>query len=333
MLKPMQVQYLVGLCCLKAHADAVDLVLGDLVVDSSAESKRDVDITVVLRDANGDTSAFKGYEVKDESSPLDISQVEQLCMKYIDMPAVTHRAIVSASGYTAPAVRKAASHNVDLYIFEEWTPDGSTDSGHHFSIEGSPAVTWRFSQVLLVWSPCSYVHLELVDSVDCFRLDSTTPILQANGGTHYEYKTAHDYRDELKLRSTKVLFSLPPASQYLAGDFASEPFANSQAWKQAHTMDVSQDNVHLLVENSLVRAQTATITGEMQWNKTVYSPQFHVLKRLSDGDVFAARAITLGTRPGRMYTLTISPGSPEVSVGQHMLTPVQMNSLRRLKLR
>ena len=61
----MQVQYLVGLCCLKAHPDAVELMLSDMVVDSSTETKRDVDITVILKDANGNTSAFKGYEVKD----------------------------------------------------------------------------------------------------------------------------------------------------------------------------------------------------------------------------------------------------------------------------
>ena len=333
MLKPMQVQYLVGLCCLKAHPDAVELVLGDLVLDSSAETKRDVDITVVMSDANGDTSVFKGYEVKDESSPLDISQVEQLCMKYIDMPAVTHRSIVSASGYTASAVRKAASHNVDLYIFEEWAPDGTPDSGHLFSVEGSPTVTWRFSQVLLEWCPSSYVHLHMADTVDPFTLDPTTPVFQANGKTHSKYKTVSEYWDELKLRSTEVLLSLPPANQYLAEVIASETVTDSQAWKQAHTLDVSQDNIYLLLKDSLVRAQAATISGEMEWKRTIYSPQFYVLKRLCDGEIFAASAISLGTRPGHMYTLTISPESPEVSVGQHMLTPVQMNSLRKLRLR
>jgi hypothetical protein len=248
------------------------------------------------------------------------------------MPSVTHRAIVSASGYTAPAVRKAASHNVDLYTFENWAPDRTPDGGHHFSVEGSPAVAWSFSQVLLEWSPWSYIHHAMADAVGDFRLDSTTPILQANGSVHSEYQTAQDFWDEVKLRSTETLLSLPPAKQYLSGVYASQPVVNSEAWRQAHTLDVSQDNVYLLLNKSVVRVQAVTITGEMQWKATVYSPQFHVLKRLSDGEIFAASAISLGTRPGHMYTLTISPGSPEVSVGQFRLTPKQMHALRKLRL-
>ena len=104
----MQVQYVVGLCCLRRNADAVDVTVGDMVLDSASEKERDVDVTVTLQDGPGVLRAFKAWEVKRERGPLDVADVEQLCTKLKDMPAVTHPAIVSASGYTDGAVKKAA---------------------------------------------------------------------------------------------------------------------------------------------------------------------------------------------------------------------------------
>lgn len=49
MLTPMVVQYLVGLCCLKANPESVDVIIGDLVDDVVAEKARDVDITVTIK--------------------------------------------------------------------------------------------------------------------------------------------------------------------------------------------------------------------------------------------------------------------------------------------
>jgi hypothetical protein len=44
----MLVQYLVGLCCLRANPDAVQVELGDLVIDDVAGKERDVDVTVTF---------------------------------------------------------------------------------------------------------------------------------------------------------------------------------------------------------------------------------------------------------------------------------------------
>jgi hypothetical protein len=119
MLSHMVVQYVVGLCCLRGNPDAVQVELGALVLDDTSRTKRDVDVTVTARDENGETWAFKGFEVKDEQSRLDITVVEQLCAKLNDMSSITHRAIVSTSGFTAPAKRKAESHGVELYTLEK----------------------------------------------------------------------------------------------------------------------------------------------------------------------------------------------------------------------
>src|SRR5215467_16280501 len=120
-LSPMLVQYLVGLCCLKWDPDAVEVTIGDWVLDEAADKERDVDITVIVADADGQKHAFKAYEVKREGAPLDVADVEALCLKLMDMPSISHRAIVSASGFTAGAQAKATHHNVDLFSLRPWT--------------------------------------------------------------------------------------------------------------------------------------------------------------------------------------------------------------------
>jgi hypothetical protein len=66
MLTSMMVHYLVGLRCLRRNADAVDVTVGDLVLDTAAEERRDVDITVTLQESGGPVCAFKAYKVKRE---------------------------------------------------------------------------------------------------------------------------------------------------------------------------------------------------------------------------------------------------------------------------
>src|SRR6266849_6302430 len=101
MLTPMLVEYVVGLCCIRRNPDVVDVTIGDLVLDVAAKKRRDVDITVTVKEDDGTARAFKAFEVKREGEPLDVATVEQLCLKLRDMPEVTHRAIVSASSFTS----------------------------------------------------------------------------------------------------------------------------------------------------------------------------------------------------------------------------------------
>jgi hypothetical protein len=69
-LSPMLVQYLVVLCCLKWDADAVDVTIGDMVLDPAVGKERDVDVTVTITESGRVTYAFKAYGVKHMSAPL-----------------------------------------------------------------------------------------------------------------------------------------------------------------------------------------------------------------------------------------------------------------------
>jgi len=113
MLTETDVHYIAGYLHAVTEREVEQIVLGERVFDEASGTKRDVDI-IVLR--AGDTG-LAGVEVKDETRPLDVSAVEGLCLKLHDMPEIKQRAIVSASGYTEPARRKASSHGVSCLTF------------------------------------------------------------------------------------------------------------------------------------------------------------------------------------------------------------------------
>lgn len=121
MLTPTDIHLLVGFLTLISRPEGVELELGSMVFDAAAEKDRDVDVTVRAVGDDGAVSVFEGLEVKDHTRPLDVTHVEQLCAKLRDMPEITDRGIVSASGYTEGGVNKARRSGVTPYSLIEWT--------------------------------------------------------------------------------------------------------------------------------------------------------------------------------------------------------------------
>lgn len=120
MLTHTDVHLLVGVLSLVTSPDDVEVELGSRVADEASRTTRDVDVTITARHPDGSVAAYAALEVKDESHPLDTPTVEQLIAKLRDMPSITHRSIVSSSGYTGPAKSKAAHHGVELLRLREW---------------------------------------------------------------------------------------------------------------------------------------------------------------------------------------------------------------------
>lgn len=144
MLTPTDIHYIVGFLSLAAGPDNVEIELGDFVYDAATKTRRDVDVTITTRNNDGSREAFVGLEVKAHSRRLDSERVEQLIQKLRDMPDINGRAIVSASGYTKPAIRKAKHHNVDLYELTDWEPANSYD---YFKAETVPAARESYGWV------------------------------------------------------------------------------------------------------------------------------------------------------------------------------------------
>jgi len=85
-----------------------EVIEGERVFDAKAREHRDVDVTVIRTDR----MEILAVEVKAKGRTLGTDIVEGLCCKLGDMPTVSTKAIVSLSGFTAPAVKKAESHGV-----------------------------------------------------------------------------------------------------------------------------------------------------------------------------------------------------------------------------
>jgi hypothetical protein len=122
MLSHTDVHYLTGLLQVATSPNPVEVELGSMVFDEAAEVSRDVDVTVRYQSEHGVPSAISGIEVKDHGRPLDVTHVEQLAAKLADMTALGKRGIVSASGYTESAIRKATARDIHLYALENWDP-------------------------------------------------------------------------------------------------------------------------------------------------------------------------------------------------------------------
>ena len=336
LITPMLVQYLVGLCCVRVHADSVDVTLGDMVLDPAADKKRDVDVTVTMREPDGGVTAFKAYEVKKESAPLDVSTVEQLCAKLNDMPSVTHRAIVSASGFSDGAIRKASHHGVDLYIIVPWTRP-IKDQFPELGLERVPQECMRFQKNLLYW-PRASLHLVVPTAKMPFSVGENDALYGKSGKPHNKYKSFAEFRHEILFRSTEFLCNQEPAISVarIFPQLTTEPERGiyfGPDWPHTHTLDVGSDEVYLKVGDVIEKLAGVTVNGSLQWQLTVEQPDYYVIERVPDGKTLSGAVVSMGVREGTMFSLTFSPESRTVGIEFVRLAEKHWNAIRNLKIR
>ncbi|WP_213941856.1 hypothetical protein [Pseudomonas sp. dw_612] len=332
-LTPMMVQYLVGLCCLKSDPDAVDVTIGDMVYDPAADKERDVDVTVTITESGGVTHAFKAYEVKREGTPLDVAEVEQLCMKFIDMPSVTHRSIVSASGYTASARKKAETHGITLYEFKAWTRP-LQEQFPALTMQGTAQECFRMCTTLLCWSQ-HQLQIMAPQATGNSTVLPTDKLLDSKGNAHSTYATFEQYQNELLLRSTKLLLSVMPGPSTMDSlpleDSSS--IAASPEWPHSHTLDVTNDEVFLGIEPGVCRIDLVTISGHLQWQRNTSQALYYVIDHIPSGEAFAGAVISSPQGDGTMTALVFSPITRAIDIRPIRLAKKHQNSIRNLKLK
>lgn len=334
-LSPMVTQYVVGLCCLRHDPEAVEVMIGDMVADPAAGIERDVDVTVRMTEADGSIRAFKGYEVKREGPPLDVVTVEQLCMKFSDMPGVTHRSIVSTSGYTDSARRKAEAHGVQLFHMKPWeTP--IRDGFAAFDNIGTPQEFVRSFVSTLLWWQDTSVWLGVPGATD-FLIENAADLYSAKGTVHSTFPTFGDLHNGLVRRSAEILWRLKPCQDLARSPFTpvegSDTRAITASLPYTHTLPLKEDEVYLSLDGSLKQAESASISGSLYWSREQKQPQFYVLEQVPTGDAFAGAAIAeWGSQDGKMFAMVFSPSSREVGIHTFALSEKQKNSLRRLRL-
>jgi len=167
MLTPVDVHHLVGLLSVPVGPENVEVVPGD----------RDPGVTITARDRDGHVTAFHGLAAREHARPLDVADVEQLCAKLKDLPGLTSHAIVSASGYTKPAIREARHHAVVPWSFEPLDdPSPGIDQVRWFEYVGRPQVTFR-----------------RVDRRESSYLDGNLPVSLHDGSQNASLRTVADW--------------------------------------------------------------------------------------------------------------------------------------------
>jgi len=334
-LSPMLVQYLVGLCCFKWDPYAVDVTIGDMVYDASANRERDVDVTVTITEKGALSYAFKVYEVKRESKPLDVADVEQLCIKLKDMPSVTHRAIVSSSGYTTSAKTKAEHHGVELYVLREWTRP-LQEQFPQLMMQGTAAECFPSEKYLLCWSTYK-LFLVARKATGDFSVQDEDKVFNSQGAPHARFANFGTYKQELLLRSTEILFRLEPASSVLMTfpiplSAPQDEVPAGPAWPHTHTLDVSEDDVYVDTPSGRHKLDLVTIYGHLQWQRSLSKPVFYIIERVSDGKPFAGSLISKDIREGQMTCLVFSPKTRNIDIHFVRLAEKHQNAIRKLKL-
>jgi Restriction endonuclease len=337
MMTPMVAQYLVGLCCLRRNPDAVDVTIGDRVPDSAAGTERDVDVTVTLTETDGSVRAFKAYEVKQEKDRVNVATVEQLAAKLADMPSITHRAIVTSRDFTQPAIRKAESKGVELFVLKPWTrPLG--EQFPSFQRVGTPDSFAHFLSGILYWNK-ERVHLTVPDGPPVFSGQESTPLYGPDGlSLHPRYPTFKEFRKELLLRSTVHLSNLDSVRTVLdtmpqEGQGVSDVI-NGPECPYTHAVDTTEAGVFLTFAGGAAQITKATISGNLQWRQRRLPPEFRVMERVGTEEVFAAAAIAeLDSARGMLGALVFAPDSRTVGVHYIELSEKQKNMINRLKVR
>ena len=338
MKTPMMIQYLVGLCCLSHDPDANDIIIGDMVYDSAADKERDVDVTVTIKNENGTLEAFKAVEVKAEKKPLDVTTIEQLCIKMADMPNVTHKSIFSSSGYTDGARSKAITHSVDLYTIMPWeTPIG--DDFLDFKGVGTPSeFLSSFERELLCWDN-PIISVVARKAIEPFSFQDNTPLLTSSGKKHSAFSNMKSFIDDILLRSTCILYSQEPANTILRtfpyGLFSQNiDYLAGPAWPHTHTIDVSGEQAYLNIKDKLLRIDEVTINGKLKWIIRKIKPEFFVFKNVINQEVFAGAAIAdYGANDGRMFVMIFPERGRTLEIRSIFIPKKHWNMIKNLKLK
>jgi len=334
-LLPMLVQYLTGLCCIHNQPDAVDIILGDFVFDEATETDRDVDVTVTVKDGATITAAFMAYEVKREVTPLDSKRVDSLCMKLLDMPDLTHRAIVSTSGFTEPAIKKATKHGISLYQFKPWTQPLEQQFAA-LGMTGTIQECFSTSKTLLCWWPNCSIWINTGPNSPEFTIKDTDPVFSRGGKKHKKYQSFGQYKGELLLRSTEQLLGTPRARQ-VDQEHHQELYARrpleffGPAWPNTHTFDIVADGVYIAVDGAHYHAQSVTIDGNLQYQRGD-DPMYYVIENVITKQPFAGAIIVPDAREGSMKAFVFSPNSRTIGIEFVQLEERHLNSIKKLSL-
>lgn len=318
MLSPTDVHYLVGLLTRISNPESVEIILGDIVYDNIADKVRDVDITVTYKDVNGIISAFKGIEVKKHSRPLDVTHVEQLWAKLNDMPKVSHRSIVSASGYTGPARKKAEAHGVDLFGLIKW--NNPMEGFEHVSFPPDffikeMTLTWA-GRPLVTFNPSEDIPNEIRN-----QITKNSRIGSVTGGEDNSCKTVQQLTEKL---SSSVLVAIKDREDIKSLAPGAE--------KHIKYLFKGIDGIYVDMKDSKFYMKQALLQGKVIWNEQSISPEFIVLIKEGESTPYVGCAIAELSQ-GNLVGITVSQVDRNIKLINVPLSDRNRRKIQLLKLR
>lgn len=308
-----------------------------MVYDEAAQKYRDVDITITFKNQDGTISAFKAAEVKKEANPLDVATIEQLCMKFSDMPQITHRSIFSTSGYSKAAKVKAEYYLVDIYTLRPWKRRIEDDfpdfSGTGFPSEFLPQI----EACILRWVQYN-VRVVASGGPASFSWYNDTPIFASNGAEHNKYANMGQYIVKAVRRSADILCTLEPmfsiAEDLIHSTKINAEYSTSLAFDHSHSMDVNKDQIYLKLEGNLYQISFVTIYGKLQWSLQKRIPEFYILENAITHEIFSGAAIAdYGENDGRMFAMIFPEKGRELGIHRFSIPEKQKNIIHNMKIK
>lgn len=330
---PILVQYLAALCALNwgALAVNVDVTSGNTPEDTLAEQPHDVDVTITVDTPDG-IHAFKGFEVRHWSNPLDAADIDVLVAKFNDIPEITHRAIVSSSGFTETAIGNATHHNVELFTFAPWD---RPISEHFYFLASMKTADQNLINDNFIYLQWNNAEAWVGTNSPPMNFQPDEPLYDANGNSHPEYSTYSAYSEALLLRSSNALASVKPirdmALPLIEALSDRRPDPLEPQWHWGYTADCSGDAVYFTApDGELYQIETLTIYGMLQWKRTpvIYS----ALEGVPNGELFSGAIIAPSSTEGRMSVIAFPASNRELSFGQIQLQPKHLDSIRELNI-
>lgn len=318
MLSATDVHYLVGLLTSVSTPESVEIMVGDFVHDASIDKRRDVDVTVTYKDAGGLISAFRGIEVKKHSRPLNVIHVEQLAAKLKDMPDVSHRSIVSASGYTKPAIEKAKAHGVDLFSLIPW--DNPMEGFEHIHFPPGFFILQRTLNWVngprIVFNP----NEQIPDQIRS-QLTKQSRILRTDGECDNTCKTVQDLIQRISQTVLRTVMVREPIKSMSLDTEMSVKYLYRKI-----------GDFYLGIKGEKLHLQEALVQGNVKWDEKKVWPEFKVL--VKEGELSPYVGCTIAElSDGNLIGLTVSHVDRSLKLINIPLSDRNQKKIRLHKLR
>ena len=313
MLTPTDIHLLVGLLTQASSPENVAVELGSLVYDVAAAKLRDVDVTVRCP-VNG-IEQLRGLEVKKHAQPLDVTHVEQLLAKLNDMPTLKARQVVSASGYTSGALKKAAAHNLELFRLTDWEEKYSFE---HAQLQNMGS----FCSRTLEYVDGPHLDIELDAGGGAFATANAASIqvTDVRGEAHPWGVTFAEFKTNLIANTTNELQR-------------NEEISDLQA-ESPKPVDVSidlADDSHLRLGDVIARIKGARLRGVVQWKETPHTAEYKVLVH-EDTDKPVVGCVLAELPTGNLIGITVSTVDRVVRLINVAVSMRNLSVIRELQL-